>query len=224
MMTMDRTDLTDSAAPRPRYGFGGLRFSLLFNAVAPFTTYVILTSHGVSELTALAVGALFPLAVAVIGAVRSRRLDPFAAVTLAAIAVGLTGGLVFDSPRVLLLKDSIITATIGLVFLGSLAARRPLIFVLARQIAESPAARAALEQRWTLAAVRRRYYLITLVWGLTLVVEAAVRVTLSFLVSPGVLLIVSPLLALAAFGSVGLWTVRQRRAALNAQRATPTAS
>jgi hypothetical protein len=215
---MSTTDGIDRNAAAPsRSAFARVRGPLLFNAVAPFATYEILTSRGVSELVALAVGALFPLAAIAVGAARTRRLDPFAAVTLAAIAVGLIGALVFASPRVLLVKDSVITATIGLVFLGSLAARRPLIFVLARQIAENTVARAALEQRWTLAQTRRRFRIITLVWGIALVGEAAIRVTLSFLVSPGVLLLLSPLLAVAVFGSIGLWTLRLRRAASNAQ-------
>jgi hypothetical protein len=187
---------------------------LLFNAIAPFATYEILTGRGVSAVVALAVGALFPLAAIALSGVRTRRLDPFAAVTLASIAAGLIGGLAFDSARILLVKDSIITATIGLAFLGSLAARRPLIFVFARQLVDDPA---ALEQRWSVPAGRRRFRVLTLVWGVALVAEASGRIALSFVMAPGVFMVVSPLLAVAVFASVGRWSLRRRREAISAR-------
>jgi hypothetical protein len=190
---------------------------LLLNAIAPFGTYEILTSRGVSGMMALAVGALFPLAAIAVSGVRTRRLDPFAAVTLAAIATGLIGGLAFDSPRILLVKDSIITATIGCAFLGSLAARRPLIYVFARQLSNDPA---ALEQRWSVSEGRRRFRVLTLVWGVALVAEASVRIALSFVMTPGVFMVVSPLLAAAVFGVVGRWSLRSRRAAISARDAS----
>jgi len=205
-----RTYASPTSAPRLAVGFGSMRAPLLLNALAPFATYEILTGRGVSELTALAVGALFPLAAIAASAVRTRRLDPFAAVTLASIAVGLTGGLVFDSPHFLLLKDSVITATIGIAFLGSLAARRPLIFMFARRLVDDPA---ELERRWSVPQGRRRFRIVTAVWGAALVAEAAVRVSLSFVLAPGVFMVVSPLLAVAVFGSVTAWTLRRRAAA-----------
>jgi hypothetical protein len=201
-----------TASPLPA-GIGSWRRPLLINAVAPFATYAILTGQGVSGLAALAVGALFPLAAIAVSVVRTRRLDPFAAVALASITVGLIGALVFSDPRILLVKDSIITATIGLAFLGSLAAARPLIFVFARRLVGDPA---TLEQRWSVPEGRRRFRALTLVWGVALVAEAAVRVALSFVLTPGVFLVVSPVLAVAVFSSVMAWTFRGRRAGVRA--------
>lgn len=206
-----------TGAFRRATGFGSMRVPLLVNALAPFATYEILTARGVSELTALAAGALFPLTAVAVSAVRTRRLDPFAAVTLASIAVGLIGGLVFDSPHFLLVKESVITAAIGLAFLGSLAARRPLIFMFARRMVGDPAAR---EQRWSQPQGRRRFRIVTLVWGVALVAEAALRIALSFLVAPGVLMLVSPLLAVVTLGSVAAWTLRSRREAVSAAQVT----
>lgn len=215
---------TPSVAPRLGFRFAAMRGTLLLNAVAPLATYEVLTRQGVSELTALAVGALFPLAGVGIGAIRGRRLDPFAAVTLAAIAISLIGAVVFASPRFLLLKESVITATIGLAFLGSLVASRPLTFVIARQMATDPAVRIGLEQRWLVPEVRRSFRLFTMVWGLALVAEAALRTVLSFVVTPGVLMLISPLLAVAVFGSLGAWTWRHRRTVSHAQRTAEIAA
>ena len=216
--SLTRSHTGPTSASRPSIGLRSWRGPLLINALAPFGTYEILTAHGVSEVTALAVGALFPLAAVAVSAIRNRRLDPFAAVTLAAIAVGLIGGLVFDSARILLVKDSIITATIGLAFLGSLAARRPLIFVFARRLVDDPA---VLEQRWSVPEGRRRYRTLTLGWGVALVAEATARIALSFVLATGVFMVVSPLLAVAVFGLVTAWTLRLGRTAAAIQPVAP---
>jgi hypothetical protein len=190
-----------------------MRGSLLLNVAAPFVIYEIMTRSGSSELTALAIGSLFPALGIGVAAVRNRRLDWIGVITLAAMVVGLAGALVFASPRFLLIKDSMTTATVGLTFLASLAMPRPLIFVLARQMnSADPRARAALDQRWSLPRARRRIRRLTAIWGLALLGEAALRAVLSFLVAPATLILVSPLLAAAVFGGMATWSIRDYRA------------
>jgi len=182
---------------------------ILLGAVAPFVTYQLATGLGASELSALVWGAVFPLAGIALGFARRRRFDVISATSLAAIAVGLGGALLLHSARFLLVKDSLVSATIGLAFLGSLLAARPLIFVIGR--AQSPERAAVFDARWADPAFRRALHLMTAVWGGVLLAEAATRVVLALVVAPGVLLAISPLLTLVFLGSVGLWTVRRRR-------------
>jgi len=182
---------------------------ILLGAVAPFVTYQLATALGASELSALVWGAAFPLAGIALGFARRRRFDVISATSLAAIAVGLGGALLLHSARFLLVKDSLVSATIGLAFLGSLLAARPLIFVIGR--ARSPERTAVFDARWADPAFRRALRLMTAVWGGVLLAEAATRIVLSLVVAPGVLLAISPLLTLVFLGSVGLWTVRRRR-------------
>lgn len=200
------------AAPMKR--FMAMRGSLLLNVAAPFVCYEIMTSNGVSELVALAVGSIFPVAGIGIAAIRGRRLDWIGVISLAAMAVGLAGALVFASPRFLLLKDSITTATIGVAFLVSLAMPRPLIFVLAGQLsAADPQARAAWDRRWSSSPqTRRRMRRFTALWGLALLGEATLRAALFYLVTPASLILVSPLLAAAVFGPMAVWSIRGYRA------------
>ncbi len=187
---------------------------LTLDVAAPFACYQILTGNGVSELTALAVGSLFPLAGLLAGAVRARRLDAVAAITLTGTMVGLAGGLVLHSAQFLLVKDSIVTAGVGLAFLGSAWAGRPLIHLFARQMAADAAARERVERLWAVEpGYRSLVSRMSVVWGTGLVLEACVRVGLSFLVAPAVLLVLSPVLAAVAFGGLGLWTHRRRAAA-----------
>lgn len=183
--------------------------TILLGMAAPFTCYEILTAHGFSELSALAVGAVFPLAVAAWSALRRRHLDRIAMISLAAILMGLGGGLLFNSPEFLLVKDSIITGSIGVAFLVSLATARPLTFVFSQELSNDPAARERLDAQWDDPAVQARHRRLSLAWGLALLTEAALRVVVSLLVSPAALLLISPLLAAAVFAPMAAWTLHR---------------
>jgi intracellular septation protein A len=178
---------------------------VLLGVVAPFAVYQVATRLGASDLTALAWGAVFPLVGIALGFARTRHLDAISAISLASIIVGLGGGLLLHSAEFLLVKDSLVTATVGLTFLGSLLAARPLIFAIGRTQAPE-----VFDRRWAEPAFRRALRTMTAVWGTALLVEATARVVLSLLVPPGVLLLVSPLLAAAVIGPVAIWTMRRR--------------
>ena len=181
---------------------------ILLGVVAPFVVYQSATALGASELAALAWGAVFPLAGILVGLAQRRRLDAISAISLASIAVGLAGGLLLHSAQFLLVKDSLVTATIGLAFLGSLLAPRPLVFVIGRGQAQEKAA--VFDRRWAEPAFRRALRRMTGAWGVALVAEAVARVVLSLLVPPGALLLASPLLTAVFVGPVALWTLRRR--------------
>ncbi len=195
-----------TAFTRVRKHLGGPE--ILLGAVAPFVVYQLATGLGASELAALAWGAVFPLAGIALSFARRRRLDVISAISLMSIVIGLGGGLLLHSAQFLLVKDSLVTATIGLAFLGSLLAARPLIFVIGRS--QSPERAAVFDTRWGEPAFRRALRTMTAVWGAALLAEAITRVLLSLLVPPSVLLLVSPFLAAAILGPVGLWTVHRR--------------
>ena len=204
--TSSPTAGSTSALAKVRTQLGGSQ--ILLGVVAPFVVYQVATHLGASELAALAWGAAFPLAGIAFGLARRRRLDVISAISLTSIAVGLAGGLLLHSAQFLLVKDSLVSATIGLAFLGSLLAARPLIFVIGR--AQSPERAAVFEARWAEPVFRRALRTMTAVWGGALLAEACTRVVLSLLVPPAALLLISPVLAAVFLGPVGLWTVRRR--------------
>jgi hypothetical protein len=51
----------------------------------------------------------------------------------------------------------------------------------------------------------------TAIWGIAFIGEATVRVALSFVLEPAVLMTVSPGLPIAVFGPLGLWTMQLSR-------------
>jgi hypothetical protein len=198
--------------------FLSLQPKLILNVGAPIGVFQAATSRGVSEQNALLLAAVFPLIGIGASAVRQRRIDPIGVASLAAIVLGAALSLVFHDPRILLVKDSAVTGLIGLAFIGSLLAPRPLIFVLARHLAaHRPAGQAELDARWQSSprfrAVMRR---LTVLWGIGLLGEATARVSLSVVVAPATLMALSPVLMVTTVAPLLAITWRARA---RAQRA-----
>jgi len=194
-----------------RLGHRLLHPAILLDVAAPVAAYQVLTNHGAPTLDALLAAAVFPLAGIALAALRTRRLDTFGVLSLVAIAFGVGGGLLFRDPRYLLVKDSVVTGLLGLGCLLSLPTSRPLIHLIGRPFVAGTD-RAAMERYdatllvpETLSRVRR----LTLIWGLALVAEASIRVGLAVVLAPGQVVIGSPLLAIAVFGPLAVWTVRR---------------
>jgi hypothetical protein len=186
---------------------------LLLNTAAPLAAYALLSRHRLSTLQALTGAAVFPVLAIVLTAARTRRLDLVGTLSLTAIALGIAGGFVLHDPRLLLVKDSIVTGGLGLACLGSLLLPRPLLFVLGRQFTAGydRTRTDRYDELWRSEEFRARSRRATLVWGVALVAEASTRVALSYLVAPGTLLVISPLLAAAVFGPLAIWTIRRVR-------------
>lgn len=103
---------------------------LVLDAVVPTASYYLLSKgFGMSTLAALAWSSVVPAGRTLWGLVKERRLNGFAALILVAGLVGLLLSLLAGDPRLMLAKDSGITATIGVAVLVSVAVGRPLMTV-----------------------------------------------------------------------------------------------
>jgi hypothetical protein len=188
--------------------------SLLVNAVAPVLAYQVLTNLGVSSMTALASSAIFPVLGTGWSFARTRRPDIIGVVSLTFILVGVATSVVSGDPRFVLVKDSLMTGLFGLLCLGSLVlVPRPLLFYFGRQFSSGgdPARAAAFESMWQYPHFRAVMQVMTIVWGVGYLIEALVRVGLSFLLTIPVFLIVSPLLAFGVTIGLISWTVAYAR-------------
>jgi hypothetical protein len=188
--------------------------SLLVNAVAPVVAYQALTNLGVDSVTALASSAIFPVLGIGWSFARTRRPDIIGVVSLTFILVGVATSLASGDPRFVLVKDSLMTGAFGLLFLGSLVVvPRPLMFYFGRQFSSAgdPARAAVFESMWQSPHFRAVIRVMTIVWGVGYVIEALVRVGLSFLLVVPVFLIVSPLLAFGVTIGLISWTVAYAR-------------
>jgi len=196
----------------------GIAKNLGINVVLPLVTVNLLEAHGVGIVPALAASAIFPLAETATGFVRTRRIDAIGAISLTFIILGVASSLISGDVHFALAKESFFTAVFGLLCLASLLAPRPLIFFTGRSFmaAGNPAKAAAFSERWTLhAGFRHVLRVMTVVWGIAFLLEAAARVALVYVLPVNAVLVVSPLLAAAVFGLLMVWTIRYAK---NAER------
>jgi hypothetical protein len=196
--------------------------SILINGVAPYFIYFVLhCQFQVAELPALLATSIPPLLDALVGIVRWRRVDFLAGFVL--FTIGLAVGLVAlgGEPRLYLIRESFITAGIGLAFILSNPLPRPLGFFFARYfMAGNDQARLAwVNDRWQRSASFRHAMRVSnIVWGLGFVLEAAVRSYLVFTLSIEHFLIASPIVFYGFYAVLLGWSVvfgrRKRQQAL----------
>jgi hypothetical protein len=131
------------------------------------------------------------------------------------IAIGAVSSLISGNVLFVLIKESFITGTVGLLFLSSLLWRRPIIFYFARQFAagEDPERLAWWNGLWERPRFRTTMRTMTVVWGVGYLVEAIVRVLFALTLTPGTVVIVSPIMAVGATVLLILWTRKYGRAA-----------
>jgi intracellular septation protein A len=208
------TDLFDAPPEGRRNKVRWLLPSLLVNAAAPYVAFQVLTGQGVDTTTALAASTVFPAIAVVWGFARTRNPDMIGLVSLIFIALGVGTSLVSGDPRFILIKESLLTGVFGLACLGSLLlAPRPLIFYFSRQFVSvgDPARAAAFESMWQRAGFRTVIRRMTLVWGVGFMIEALVRVGLTFVLPIPVFLVVSHVLAAGVTIGLISWTIAYGR-------------
>lgn len=191
-----------------------LGLEILFNFLLPWVVYRLAKPH-VGEIHAIMASAVPPMAWSLLEFARKRRIDAISIMVLGGIGLSLLGFALGGSPKLLLMRESLITGLIGLVFVVSAIIGKPLMYVLAsaslkRQSAEDSA---AFETYKDQPDFRRMMAVMTIVWGIGFVIETAVRSILVFSLPVGRFLIVGPIVGYSTIGVLMLWTFLYGRAA-----------
>jgi hypothetical protein len=189
---------------------------VVFDVAGPLVAYNLLRSAGLTAVTALLLSGAFPAISVAIGAIRHRRLDVIGTLVLAGIVVGSVVGLVSHSARLVLVDGSVPTVVFGVACLGSLWARHPLMYGFAREFTGSDTAKGReMTRLWQYEGYRRVFRVITAVWGVAFLFEAALRVVIVFNASPGTALTISRVTPFLFAAIMSAWTVayggRQRK-------------
>jgi hypothetical protein len=190
-----------------RKTLGNIAIELLINFLLPYLIYVE-AEAGIGQVHALLAASLPPIAWSVIEFARKRRVDAVSILVLAGIFLSLLAFLGGGSVRFLQLRENLVTGLIGLVFLGSAAIGRPLIYQLARagKLRKSQAEAEQFEALRDKQHFRRGMTVMTLVWGFGLLVQTAVACLLVFSMSIPHYLLVSPIIGYGMMGGLALWT------------------
>ena len=192
----------------------GLLVEAGVNFLLPLLIYDRIAPHA-GDVVALLASSLPPLLWSLTGFILRRRLDAVSLLVMAGIALSLLAMLGGGSARFLQLRENLVTAVIGLAFLGSAAIGRPLIYQLARAglSRKSPGELAGFEARRHSPRFRRVMTIMTLTWGAGLLASSALACALVFALSIHDDLIASPIVGYGSIGVLGLWTAWYRRVA-----------
>jgi hypothetical protein len=182
--------------------------SLLVNGVAPFILYTLLHTH-VSPLHALMVTALVPLAAGVVGLVRQRRINAFGALVFLSLVLSSLLVLLGGSPRLILVRESGLSGVFGVAMLLSLFWPQPLVYYLAGHfvVPHAPAGRHAFQRTASAPRFRSFLRLLTVIWGLVTVLDAALNTYLAFHLPVATFLAVTPLARYGMMGGTFAWTL-----------------
>jgi hypothetical protein len=185
---------------------------VVFDIAGPLVAYTLLRSAGMSAVAALLLSGVFPALGVAINAIQHRRLDVVGALVLAGIVVGSVLGLVTHSARLVLVEGSVPTAVFGVACLGSLWTRHPLMFSFAREFTGPDTAQGReMTRLWQYEGYRRVFRVITAVWGIAFLIEAALRVVIVYNTSTGTALAVSKVTPFLFIGIMVAWTVAYGR-------------
>jgi len=206
----NRAELARSMVPSLRR----LAPQVLIAGVLPIVAYSVLRPHVSSDAIALAAVMVFPLGELAYERIRQGRLEPIGIIALVGIAIGLIGAVALHGNDLLLkIRDSALTGVFGIVCLVTLALKRPAMYYLGRSFStgNDPVKVAEFDEIWELPDVPRRFRLVTAVWGVALVAEAALRISLALLLSTQVFLVVAHVLGWSVLGGLLWFTVTYSR-------------
>ncbi|WP_307806621.1 VC0807 family protein [Streptomyces sp. FH025] len=165
----------------------GLR-PLALDVAAPLVGYYLLHSAcGLSEFAALAWSSAFPAGRTVLGLLRERRLNLWAALMLTVNLAGLALTFVTGDARLMIAKDGGLSGTVALAILVSALVGRPVMTpVLMPFVTKGRRDRAAAWQRLVEGraagsrAFHRHERVFAGIWGAALLAECAARVVGAF--------------------------------------------
>jgi hypothetical protein len=196
-------------------GFGA---EIVVNFVLPYAIFSYYQPT-LGDVKALIASSVPPILWSVAELVRKRRVDAISLMVIAGIVLGLLAFLGGGSVKFLQLRENLVTAIVGLVFLGSVLVKRPIIYEFARagEARQSPERAAAFEALREHAGFRQTMVTMTVVWGIGMLLLTAVACALVYALTIKTYLIVGPIVGNVGFGLLALWTFwyasrRRRRA------------
>jgi uncharacterized membrane protein len=199
----------DAGSPAPDRGrMRTLGPVLAFDVIGPIVAYYALVSAGLSTVTALILSGVIPAAGIALGVARYRRLDAIGILVLIGIVAGSALGAVSGSARLVLLDGVVPTAVFGSVCVASLRSKRPMIFRFALEgMGRDTAKGRDFADRWRYPGFRRSFRVVTVVWGVMFVAEAATQAVIVETASAGTAKATSNLLILPFAAAVIAWNI-----------------
>lgn len=186
-------------------------FTLVINGLIPWGVYVWLSPY-VGGLTALSIATLIPLIDNVFYFAKQRSIDVFGGLMLLTFVLSFVMIWLGGSEKILLLRESMITGVVGIIFLGSLWVGKPLIYHIASRFSTV----SNIEQKWQYPYFRKVMRNMTLIWGVLLVLEAGTKIVMVYELSVMQVLALSSIVFYSFIGAaIGATILYRRKVAVN---------
>jgi hypothetical protein len=181
---------------------------IIVNFVLPYFIYVK-TDLIIGQVHALILSSLPPIIWTIARSLYSRKTDAISLLVVFGILLSLLAFIGGGSVRSVQLRQNLVIGFIGLVFLSSIALRRPLILPLARAtiLRSAPGNMQTLDALQAKGEFRRDMTILTAVWGLALLAETAAACALLYCMPIQEFLIINPVLGCGAVGGLVLWSL-----------------
>ncbi len=195
--------------------------SLIFGAALPIAVYFLVRHHVQTDAQALIIAGGFSAAWVVLQFVRQRRVDLVGAIVLSGFAIGVVSSTLLGGNTYLLkVRDAFFTALFGIACVVTVFTHdRPAFFYLSRYVSagNDKDRISAFDRLHEFPTGRHAFRVLSVVWGIGLVVEAGFRMTLADLLPTGTFLAMSPFITTTIIGGLFAFTVvYTRRAQLDA--------
>jgi hypothetical protein len=208
----------------------GWPLTIIMNVALPTATFFVLTqAAGLADIPALLISGCWPVVEIALSMRQQRRVDEFSVLVLIGIVAGVATTALSGNARAAFLKDSVTTGVLGLIFLATLVAGRPLTFYMGRRFATdgSRAQREWWDGLWRYPAFRKMQRQLCAAWGGALLGEAVLRAILTEALGTSSMVVVNntvPYAVIAAMTAVSIMAGRRaqaRAARLGATDVTP---
>jgi hypothetical protein len=191
--------------------------SVIFGAALPIGVYFVVRGHVRSDAEALIIAGCFSVGWILLQFIRQRRVDVVGAAVLVGFALGvITSTLLGGNAYMLKVRDGFLTLLFGVACIVTLYTHdRPALFYVSRYLSagKDPVKVSAFDRLHEQPIGRHTFRLLSVVWGIGLVVEASARLTLADVLPTGTFLAVSPFITATVIGGLFAFTAAYVRRA-----------
>lgn len=179
---------------------------LIVDVGVPLVLYYGLKALGVSDLTALLAGVIPGLISSAVSLVRNRRTDLVGTAVVVSMVAGTIVAAIGGDARLLLVRNAWISLPFAGITLWSLRHPQPMTYVVTR--AMMPRRAPVMDELWaTNARYRDAWKWITVWWGIATVVDAIVRVVVSYTLPISVVPATDPVITVLTIVALQIPTV-----------------